>query len=203
MTTAHPRFFRSLLAGVSPLLMAGCLHQGVAPLAPLPPPTAKATGPLDFTLRANDGSAHDLGQYKGQVVLLVNTASNCGFTKQYTSLENLYQAHKAQGLVIIAIPSNDFLSQEPGGDEEIKTFCSTKYPITFPLMAKTVVRGDGLNPLYAYLTKESPFPGSIGWNFTKFLVGRDGKVLARFGPSTDPLEAEVTQAVEKALAERK
>lgn len=195
-----PLLMPLVLAGASSFLLGGCIHQGAAPLPALPPPAAKVTGPLDFTLLANDGSPHDLAQYRGKVVLLVNTASRCGYTGQYTGLEKLYQARRADGLIIIAIPSNDFMSQEPGTDADIKAFCSNKYPITFPLMAKTVVKGEGINPLYAHLTQDSPFPGAISWNFNKFLIGRDGKVVARFGSGAEPMGAEIAKAVEAALA---
>lgn len=167
-----------------------------APAAPAKEPA----GPLDFTLKANDGSAHDLGRYRGKVVLLVNTASKCGFTKQYKGLEALYQAHKDQGLVVIAVPANEFGAQEPGTDEEIRRFCTAEHPITFPLMAKTVVKGKGVDPLYAWLTAKSPFPGEITWNFNKFLVGRDGKVVARFDSKVAPEDPKLVEAVAKELA---
>ncbi len=187
------------------LLVAGALALGAVILFACrgsgaePVPTGK-TSPLEFDLVAIDGTPHSLAQYRGKVVLLVNTASRCGFTKQYAGLEKLSLAHQAEGLVIIGIPSNDFLGQEPGSDAEIQSFCQKNYGVTFPLMSKVVVKGAGQAPLYTYLTHESPFPGAISWNFNKFLIGRDGKVSARFGSKTAPEDPELVAAVQTALA---
>lgn len=158
------------------------------------------TGPLDFTLRANDGTAYALTQHRGQVVLLVNVASRCGLTKQYGALQALHQQHAKAGLVVIGIPANDFMGQEPGTDAEIAAFCSTTYGVTFPLMAKVSVKGEAMDPLYAWLTTSSPFPGPIGWNFAKFLIGRDGTVIARFEPKVTPTDPAFTAAITQALA---
>ncbi len=157
-------------------------------------------GPLDFTLRANDGSPYALAQHRGQVVLLVNVASRCGLTKQYAALQALYEEHAPAGLVVIGIPANDFMGQEPGTDAEIAAFCSTTYGVTFPLMAKASVKGDAIDPLYTWLTISSPFPGPIGWNFAKFLIGRDGTVVARFEPKVTPSDSALVAAVTQALA---
>ena len=156
-----------------------------------------ANATQDWTFESIDGGTYGSADFAGKVVLLVNTASRCGYTGQYTGLEKLYQARRADGLIIIAIPSNDFMSQEPGTDADIKAFCSNKYPITFPLMAKTVVKGEGINPLYAHLTQDSPFPGAISWNFNKFLIGRDGKVVRRYAPTDKP--ESLTKDIEKLL----
>jgi len=136
------------------------------------------------------------------VVLLVNVASQCGYTRQYKPLESIYRKYKDQGLVILGIPSNDFGGQEPGTAEEIKAFCSSKFDVTFPLLEKVKVKsGPGQSPLYAALTgKDAVFPGDVKWNFGKFLVGRDGKVIARFESGDEPDAAKVTGAIEKALA---
>ena len=163
------------------------------------PPTG-AHSPLAFTLTANDGRAVPLATYAGKVVLLVNTASHCVYTKQYKGLEALYVHYQDQGLVVIGIPSDDFFGQEPGTNEEIHTFCTATYGITFPLMAKVDVTRDGQVALYQYLTKESPFPGKITWNFNKFLIGRNGQVVARFGSHITPDDAQVIAAVQTALA---
>ena len=167
------------------------------------PATAPASV-LDFTVKDIDGKATKLAdKYKGKVLVNVNTASNCGYTKQYTGLEEIYKKYHEQGLEVLAFPSNDFGGQEPGTNEEIKTFCSTKYPVTFPLFSKVPVKGDQKEPLYAYLTDSAKNPttgGDIKWNFTKFLVGRDGKVIARYESKVKPTDAEVTDAVEEALA---
>jgi len=163
------------------------------------PPTG-AHSPLDFTLIANDGHPFPLGQLRGKVVILVNTASQCVFTKQYKGLESLYVRFKDQGLVVVGIPSDDFFGQEPGTDQEIHAFCTATYGITFPLMAKVDVKGDAQVPLYRYLTRESPFPGKITWNFNKFLIGRSGQVVARFGSHVTPEDPEVVAAVQSAVA---
>jgi glutathione peroxidase len=181
------------------LLMLAAIF-GSAAAADYPPAPANPSGPLDFTLRAIDGSEHPLSQYRGKVVMLVNVASKCGFTKQYAGLQTLYTAHKDAGLVVIGIPANDFMWQEPGTDSEIAAFCRTTYGVTFPMMAKTVVKGSGITPLYAWLTEKSAFPGAISWNFNKFLIGRDGQAKARFGSRVAPDDRELTDAVARELA---
>ena len=161
-----------------------------------------ATAPAisKIALKDIDGKDTTLKAYKGKVVLLVNVASKCGLTPQYKALEATYQKYKDQGFVIVGIPCNDFNGQEPGTADEIKTFCSTKYNVTFPLMAKVHVKGAEQHPLYAALTGPgSAFPGDIEWNFGKFLVGRDGTVLKRFKPQTKPDAPEVIEAIEAAL----
>ena len=156
----------------------------------------------DFTLNSIEGQATPLASFKGKLVLLVNVASRCGFTPQYAGLEALYEKYKDRGFVIVGIPANNFGAQEPGSNEEIKTFCTSKYHVTFPMMAKVSVKGSDITPLYAFLTDITANPktgGEIGWNFTKFLVGRDGKVVARFEPDVEPKAPELVNAVEKAL----
>lgn len=151
-----------------------------------------------------DGAPAPLSAYKGKVVLLVNVASRCGYTKQYAGLEALYRKYKDRGLVVIGFPANNFKGQEPGTDEEIKTFCKTKYDVTFPLYSKSSVLGDDINPLYRFLTDKGANPaygGEIRWNFTKFLADRNGKIIARFEPATAPESPELTAAVERALSE--
>jgi glutathione peroxidase len=161
---------------------------------------------FDFTLNSIDGQPTPLSNFKGKVVMLVNVASRCGFTPQYSGLEALYEKYKDQGFVIVGVPANNFGGQEPGTNQEIKTFCTTKYNVSFPMMAKVSVKGSDITPLYAFLTDKSAHPdtgGEIGWNFTKFLVGPDGKVIARFDSKVEPQSPEVTSAVEKALASLK
>jgi glutathione peroxidase len=156
----------------------------------------------DFTLNSIDGQPAPLSAYKGKVVMLVNVASRCGFTPQYTALESIYEKYKDRGFVIVGIPANNFGAQEPGTNEEIKTFCSTKYNVKFPMMSKVSVKGDDKTPLYQYLTDKSANPktgGDIQWNFTKFLVGPDGQIVARFEPKVTPDSPEVTSAIENAL----
>jgi glutathione peroxidase len=157
---------------------------------------------FDFTLNSIDGQPTPLASYKGKVVLLVNVASRCGFTPQYAALESTYEKYKDRGLVIVGIPANNFGSQEPGSNEEIKKFCSAKYNVKFPMMAKISVKGGDQAPLYQFLTDKSVNPqtgGDIQWNFTKFLVAPDGQILARFEPDVTPDSPQITAAIEKAL----
>ncbi|MBA3707283.1 MAG: glutathione peroxidase [Planctomycetes bacterium] len=164
---------------------------------------AKPAGPLDFTLTGNDGKPFDLGTLRGKVVLLVNVASKCGLTPQYTELQALHERYQARGLVVLGVPANDFGAQEPGTDAEIRTFCTSKYNVTFPLLSKISVKGDAMHPLYRWLTVSSPKTGDIAWNFTKFLIGRDGAVIDRFEPKVTPGSADVAAAIEKALGPEK
>jgi glutathione peroxidase len=163
---------------------------------------ATAGSIYDFTISSIDGKPVSLKSYKGKVVLLVNVASKCGYTPQYTGLEALYEKYKDRGLVIVGVPANNFAQQEPGTNEEIKTFCSRKYNVTFPMMAKVSVLGDDKTPLYHFLTDSSTdpkFAGDIKWNFTKFLFDRNGNPVARFEPAVTPDSKEVQSAVESAL----
>jgi glutathione peroxidase len=163
---------------------------------------AQASSIYDFTMKSIDGPPVSLSSYRGKVVLVVNVASKCGFTPQYAALESLYEKYKDRGLVIVGIPANNFMHQEPGTDAEIKTFCSNKYNVTFPMMSKVSVLGDDKAPLYVFLTdqKSDPkFAGDIKWNFTKFLFDRNGNPVARFEPSTKPDSPEVIAAIEGAL----
>jgi len=160
----------------------------------------------DFTLNSIDGQPAPLAAYKGKVVLLVNVASKCGFTPQYSALESTYEKYKDRGFVIVGIPANNFGAQEPGSNQEIKTFCSSKYHVTFPMMAKVSVKGDDITPLYQFLTDKSSNPqsgGEIKWNFTKFLIGPDGRVITRFEPEITPDSPQLTSAIEEALASLK
>jgi len=161
-----------------------------------------ASSLYDFTLPSIDGAPTPLSSYKGKVVLVVNVASKCGYTPQYAGLEALYEKYKDQGFVVLGFPANNFMQQEPGTNEEIKTFCSRKYNVSFPMFGKISVKGDDQAPLYRFLTDKSlhgETGGDIKWNFTKFLVGRDGAIVARFEPAVTPESAEVGAAIEKAL----
>ena len=156
----------------------------------------------NFTLKSIDHQPVSLSTYHGKALLLVNVASKCGYTPQYAALESLYEKYKAQGLVIVGIPANNFMSQEPGTDAEIKTFCTNKYNVSFPMMSKVSVKGEDQAPLYAFLTDKSSDPkfgGEIKWNFTKFLFDRNGNPVARFEPAVTPDSPEVIAAVEAAL----
>ncbi len=151
----------------------------------------------EFTLKTIDGQPAPLKQFQGKVVLVVNVASRCGYTPQYEGLEKLYRKYKDRGFVIVGVPANNFGGQEPGTDAEIKEFCTRNYGVTFPMMSKVSVKGADMTPLYQYLT--SAAGGDVKWNFTKFLVGKDGKVIARFEPGVKPESAELAAAIEKAL----
>jgi len=155
----------------------------------------------DIPVKDIDGKDTSLAAYKGKVVLIVNVASHCGYTPQYKNLEAVYKKFKDQGFVVLGFPCNQFGGQEPGTNEEIKQFCTSKYDVTFPLFDKIDVNGANRHPLYVALAGEtSPFPGNIKWNFTKFLIGRDGKILKRFDSKVTPDSPEATAAIEAALA---
>jgi glutathione peroxidase len=163
--------------------------------------SAQAQSFYEIPIRDIDGKAGTLEPYKGRVLLIVNVASECGYTPQYAGLEDLYRDYKDKGLTVIGVPCNQFGGQEPGSNKEIKEFCTSAFSVTFPLLEKADVNGAKRHPLYAYLTGEkAPRPGNIQWNFTKFLIGRDGKVLARFEPDAEPQSAEVLRAITAALA---
>lgn len=160
-------------------------------------PAFAANSVHEFTLNDIDGKPFAFSQLKGKAVLLVNVASRCGYTKQYAGLEALYQKYKDRGLVIVGVPANDFGSQEPGSDAEIKQFCTRTYNVTFPMLSKVSVKGDGITPLYAYLTTAQG--GDVKWNFTKFLVGKDGKVAVRFESKVTPEAPELAEAIDRLL----
>lgn len=163
--------------------------------------TIAADSLYDIPLKNIDRNDATLKPYAGKVILVVNVASKCGFTPQYTALEAAYQKYSAQGLVVCGFPCNQFHQQEPGTDAEIKQFCTDKYNVTFPMFDKLEVNGPNRHPLYVALAGPgSPYPGDIHWNFTKFLIGRDGKIVARFDSKVKPDSPEVTQAIETALA---
>ncbi len=166
----------------------------------------KAASVLQHTVKDIDGKPVALTQYEGDVLLIVNTASKCGLTPQYEGLEAAYQKYKDKGFKVLAFPANEFYSQEPGTNAEIKQFCTGKYHTTFPIFSKIVVKGEGIDPLYQYLTSKETdpkFAGDIGWNFAKFLVNRKGEVIARFEPKEVPSSPKVVAAIEAALAESK
>ena len=158
----------------------------------------------DFTMDNIRGESVELSQYKGKVILVVNTASKCGFTYQYDGLEELYQTYKDSGLVILGFPANNFLKQEPGTNEEIAEFCRLNYGVTFPMFSKISVKGKDIHPLYQYLTSKETdpeFEGSISWNFNKFLISRTGEIIDRFGSRQKPQSDKIVAAVEKAFNE--
>ena len=190
-----------------PLLVASLALVGFAVQAGLGDEPAKPAPALNFQVQDIDGKTVDLAKaHQGKVLLVVNTASKCGYTGQYSGMESLYGKYKAKGFEVLAFPANEFGKQEPGSDSDIKAFCSSKYNVTFPLFSKIVVKGPGIHPFYEYLTssKTDPkFAGDISWNFNKFLIDRKGEVIARFGSGDAPESLKVTQAIEAALAESK
>jgi glutathione peroxidase len=187
MEPVRKRNFRWFIPGVVALMMATSLFA--------------AASIYDFTLPSIEGKPMPLAEYKGKVLLVVNVASRCGYTPQYSALEAIYKKYEDQGLVILGFPANNFGGQEPGTNAEIKTFCSAKYNVTFPMYSKASVKGSDITPLYTYLTTEAnpKLTGDIKWNFTKFLVDREGHVIRRFEPATTPDSPEVVAAIEAAL----
>ncbi|MBI3357009.1 MAG: glutathione peroxidase [Nitrospirae bacterium] len=161
---------------------------------------AKTSSLYDFTMNDIDGKPVNLSQYRGKVLLLVNTASFCGNTPQYSDLQSMYEQYNEKGFEILAFPANNFGQQEPGSNQEIKSFCFTKYSLTFPLFSKISVKGSDKHPLYQYLTEQSPFPGEVEWNFQKYLVDRSGNIVGRFHHRTKPLAPEIVTEVERVLA---
>jgi glutathione peroxidase len=158
----------------------------------------------DFTMKDIDGKDVSLGQYKGKVLLIVNVASLCGNTPQYSDIEALYEKYKDKGLIVLGFPANNFMSQEPGDNKEIKQFCTSKYAVTFPMFSKISVKGKDMAPLYSYLTQKSEngaVDAEVKWNFQKFLVNKNGQVVTSFSPKTKVTESEVVSAIEKALAQ--
>lgn len=156
----------------------------------------------DIKVQKPDGSEIKLESYKGKVLMIVNTASKCGFTKQYDDLQALYDKYGKDSFVVLGFPANNFMNQEPGSDEEIQNFCRLNFGVSFPVFAKISVRGKDIHPLYKHLTEKSSNPkhsGKISWNFSKFLIGKNGEILARYAPTTNPQDKEVIAAIEKAL----
>jgi len=181
----------SLKLGVA--IVAGC-SLGLAVSS------ARAASPLAGEMQAIDGKPVDLASYQGKVVLVVNVASRCGYTGQYAGLQKLYDTYKDKGFVILGFPANDFGAQEPGSDAEIATFCSSKYGVTFPMFSKVTVKGPNKPALYAALLAAAQPTSDIAWNFEKFLIGKDGVVVGRYKSGVKPDAAELTQAIDAALA---
>jgi glutathione peroxidase len=167
--------------------------------------SAKNKTVLDFKMKNIDGKDVKLKKYKGDVLLIVNTASKCGYTPQYEGLQAIYTKYQSQGFMVLGFPANNFGGQEPGTETEIKEFCESKYKVTFPMFAKISVKGEDQHPLYNFLTAKETnpkFAGDISWNFNKFLVNRKGEVVARFSSKDKPDGDAVTQAIEKYLKEK-
>lgn len=166
--------------------------------------SVKANSQSVHSFQANliNGKEKSLSEYQGKVLLIVNTASGCGFTPQYAALQSLYEKYHSQGFEVLAFPSNDFGKQEPGSNQEIEKFCNLRFKVKFPLFEKIDVKGESIHPLYRYLTMQSSKKGSIKWNFSKFLIDKNGQVVDRFAPMTDPLSKKMTQAIEELLSSK-
>jgi glutathione peroxidase len=178
------------------LLMLGLRFNRALAAGAQEPATAGTGSFYDLSTRTLAGETVDLARYRGQVALVVNTASKCGLTPQYAGLQALYEELAPRGFVVLGFPSNDFMSQEPGTPAEIQSFCATNYHVTFPLFEKAKVKGDDRGEIYRWLTRDLEEPT---WNFTKYLIGRDGRVVARFGPKTLPADPELRARIDGAL----
>lgn len=161
---------------------------------------AAQPSPLVGEVKKIDGQPVDLSTYKGKVVLVVNVASRCGYTRQYAGLQKLFDTYKDKGFVILGFPANDFGAQEPGTDAEIASFCSSKYAVTFDMFSKIIVKGADKAPLYKALTESATPPGEVSWNFEKFLIGRDGTIVGRYKSGVSPDDKKLTDAIEAELS---
>lgn len=188
---------------VAVVAVAGGAYKFGFILNPSPAEPVGERSVYEFTMRDIDGKSIKLDAYKGKVIMIVNTASKCGYTPQYEGLQALYDKNKDKGFEILGFPANNFMGQEPGTEAEIKEFCTLKYKVTFPMFAKISVKGEDQHPLYNYLTNKATnpeFAGDVSWNFNKFLIDRHGKVVARFGSRDKPEGEEILAAIEKYLA---
>lgn len=190
------------MKGIVELLLAGVMNMFSQPVYADTAATPAGGGTLyTFTMKRIDGKEEPLATYRGKVLMLVNVASKCGYTPQYKDLEAVYRKYRERGFEILAFPANNFGSQEPGTDDEIQRFCRTTYDVTFPLFSKISVKGDDQHPLYRYITRASPVPGEIRWNFQKYLVDRKGTIVAMFPSRIKPTDEEVIQLLEKLLSD--
>jgi glutathione peroxidase len=188
------KLFMAIMIAIMPALAGMAQNQ--------PTGSNKVPAALNFTLNDINGKPVDLSKYQGKVVLMVNVASECGYTPQYASLQELHKKYAAKGLSILGFPANDFGAQEPGSNSEIADFCKRNYGVEFDMFSKIVVTGRGQAPLYRYLTSQPKFSGEVAWNFEKFLVGRNGEVIGRFKSSVEPLSREIVTPIESALAQK-
>lgn len=182
---------------VSSIILFGFLWgaKSSAKKQPLTPPDSF----YDISIQSIEGDSLDLNQFKGKVVLVVNVASRCGYTPQYKGLEEMYQSYREKGLVILGVPSNDFMGQEPGTAEEIQSFCQLNYGVTFPLTEKIHVKGRNQHPLYQYLVNQSSFKGEISWNFNKIVLDKKGNVVKRFGSMVKPTSKQIVGVINQYL----
>jgi glutathione peroxidase len=190
----------ALLGGLAALILAG-----LSPIRANDKEDKQVPGVLNFTMKSLSGEPVDLSKYQGKVVLMVNVASKCGYTPQYKGLEKLYEKYGKDGLVVLGFPADNFGHQEPGTDQEISQFCSSKYGVTFPMFSKVSVKGDDECPLYRHLTSaqtDPKFAGPIKWNFTKFLINSKGEIVHRFESKVKPDSREMTTAIEQELAKK-
>ena len=189
----------SAVIAVAGLLVAAVVYRYFF-YSPYIPPVQGSV--YDFTMKNIDGQDVRLDAYRGQVVMIVNTASKCGYTPQYEGLQALYDKYREQGFVVLGFPANNFMGQEPGSDEEIKNFCTLNFKVSFPMFSKISVRDADQHPLYRYLTGNEEFNGNVLWNFEKFLIDRNGKIVNRFRTRTEPGDPAVAQAIEAALGSK-
>ena len=201
----------TILAAVAVVALAAWAYAKAQQITVIKDPTKEPAvakdnqpaSPLDFKVQDINGKEADLAQYKGKVVMIVNVASKCGYTPQYEGLEALYKAYADKGFVILGFPANDFGKQEPGTNEEIEKFCTSKFSVTFPMMSKISTLDPDKAPIYKFLTEKATagdFAGDIAWNFNKFIIDRNGNVIARYGSPVKPSDKQITAEVEKALA---
>jgi glutathione peroxidase len=192
---------RRVVPALAALTLAACAEKPGPPTATTPPPSTgtatSATSLYDITVKTLEGEPQPLSLYKGKVALVVNVASECGFTPQYQGLQKLYETYKDKGVVLLGFPSNDFGGQEPGDSTEIRAFCSTKFHVTFPMFEKVKTNGPGQSPVYAFLSAKN---GEPKWNFHKYVVGKDGRVVAAFPSAVEPDSAVLKDAIDSALA---
>ena len=202
---ACPRNRDAVIDRITPLLLTLAAGLVLVPFSvATDEPTKKPKSVHNFMVKDIDDKQVSLADYEGELLLIVNTASQCGYTPQYRGLGAIHEKYKGRGFKVLAFPANEFGNQEPGTNSEIKSFCATKYDVTFPLFSKVVVKGEGMDPLYRFLTSPEAnpkFAGDITWNFAKFLVNRKGEVVARFGPGDEPQSEKVVKAIEAGLAE--
>jgi glutathione peroxidase len=190
---------------VSLFVLAGVLALASVPASAEEKGAKKVPAVLNFKMKDISGKEVELSKYQGKVLLIVNVASKCGYTGQYETLQGLHDKYAKEGLVVLGVPSNDFGAQEPGTDEEIVKFCSSKYKVKFDMLSKVAVKGDKQVPLYKHLTSKETnpkFSGPIEWNFTKFLIGRNGDIVARFKSDIEPDSSDVTKKIEAELAKK-
>jgi glutathione peroxidase len=193
---------KKVLAIVLGLTMTAGIAQGAKSVEAMKTSQAKKGMFMNYRqipFRTIDGKETNLEAFDGKVILVVNVASECGYTPQYEGLEKLYEKYKDKGFAVVGFPANNFGGQEPGSDSVIKEFCTSKFHVTFPMMSKVSVAGDSLHPLFEYLTTKSTIPGAIKWNFSKFLLDQKGRLVTRWPSKVEPMSADVTEAIEKLL----